>query len=132
MKERVFDKPRITSTVVIGIFLTIALISAILFVGVSWADVKAAADSAADSQDSAAGSAAAAGAVVLAGAIGIVMVILVYIGVVVDTAIILPFSIKNRKSTLKPVRIISYVFDGLIGATLLLSIIKLILFFAGV
>ena len=132
MKERVFDKPRIVSTVIIGIFLVIALIAAIMFVGVSWADVKAAADSAADSQDNAAGSAVAAGAVALAGALGIVLVILVYIGVAIDTIIILPFSIKNRKSTLKPVRIISYVFDGLIGATLLLSIIKLILFFAGV
>ena len=131
-KQRQFDKPRITSTIIIGVFLAIAMFFAFMFVGVSWAAVKEAADAAAESQEDAAGQVVGGAAVAFAGAIGIVLVMIVYFGVVIDTAIILPFSIKNRKSTLKPIRIISYVFDGLIGATLLLSIIKIILFFAGV
>ena len=132
VKERHYDKPRITSTIIIAIFLTIAMIIALLLVEVSWTAVKEAADAAKENADDAAGQVVGGAAVAFAGAIGVILVIIIYIGVVIDTAILLPFSIKNRKSTLKPIRIISYVFDGLIGATLLLSIVKLILFFAGV
>ena len=131
-KEIHYDKPRITSTVIIGIFLAIAMFFALLLVGVSWTAVKEAADAAKESGEDAASQVAGGAAVAFVGAIGVVLVMIVYIGVVIDTAIILPFSIKNRKSTLKPIRIISYVFDGLIGATLVLSIIKIILFIAGV
>ena len=99
-KERVFDKPRITSTVIIGIFLVLAMFFAILFVGTSWAAVKEAADSAAESQDDAAGQVVGATAVAFAGAIGMVLVIIVYFAVLIDTAIILPFSIKIRKTIL--------------------------------
>ena len=131
-KQRHYDKPRIPSTIIISIFLLLGMFFALLFVGTSWAAVKEAADAAAESQEDAAGQVVGGAAVAFAGAIGMVLVIIVYFGVVIDMGIILPFAIKNRKSTLKPVRIISYVLDGLIGATLLLSIIKIILFFAGV
>ena len=131
-KQRHFDKPRITSTVIIGIFLLIGMFLAIVLAGTSWAAVKEAADAAKESQEDAAGQVVGGAAVAFAGALGIVLVFIVYIGVTIDMAILLPFSIKNRKSKLKPIRIISYVFDGLIGATLLLSIIKMILFIAGV
>ena len=131
-REITYDKPRITSTIIIGVFLTIAMFFAILFAPVTWSAVKAAADAAKDSSEEVAGQVAGSAAVAFVGAIGMVLVIIVYIGVLIDTAIILPFSIKNRKSTLKPVRIISYVLDGLIGATLLFTVVKLILCFAGV
>ena len=127
-KERVFDKPRIPSTIIIGIFLAIGMFLALVFVGFTWKVVEEMVESAKNSSDEAAGQIAGAGAAALVGALGVVLIMIVYIGVTIAMSICLPFSIKNRKSTLKPVRIISYVFDGLIGATLLLSIIKIILF----
>ena len=127
-KERVFDKPRIASTVVIGIFLIIGMIFALSLVGITWAVIDQAVEDAKNSSDNAAGQIAGASAVALVAAIGIVLVMGIYIAVAIDMSILLPFAIKNRKSTLKPIRIISYVYDGLIGATLLLSIIKIILF----
>jgi len=127
-KERVFDKPRIPSTIIIGIFLAIGMFLALVFVGFTWKVVQEMVESAKNSSDEAAGQIAGAGAAALVGALGVALVMIVYISVTIAMSICLPFSIKNRKSTLKPVRIISYVFDGLIGATLLLSIIKIILF----
>ncbi len=132
MKERVFDKPRIASTIVIGIFLLIGMIIAISLSPVTWQAVKEAADEAKNSSDNAAGQVAGASAVAFAGALGIVLVMIIYGIVTIAMGICLPFAIKNRKSTLKPIRIISYVYDGLIGATLILCIVKLILFIAGV
>ena len=131
-KERVFDKPRIPSTIIIGVFLTIGMFLALMFVGFTWKVVDEMVESAKNSSDEAAGQIAGAGVAALVGALGIVLVMIVYFGVTIAMSICLPFSIKNRKSTLKPIRIISYVFDGLIGATLLLSIIKIILFFCKV
>ena len=126
-----YDKPRIPSTVIIGIFMTIALFLTIIILPFSWADVKAAVDSTAENSDSAAGAVAGGFAVALVGALGIALVIIVSIGNIINTAICLPFAIKNRKSTLKPIRIISYVYDAIIGSCLLINIIKLITLIAG-
>lgn len=128
MKERVFDKPRIVSTVILGIFVIAATILALSLVGVTWAQIDAAVENAKNSSDSAAGQVAGASAVAFAGALAIVFVFMIYIGVTISMLICLPFAIANRKSTLKPIRIISYVYDGVIGSVIILSIIKMLLF----
>lgn len=132
MKPVNYDKPRIASTIVLGVFLITSLILSILLIPVTWGAVKAAADAAKDNADSAEGAVVAGGVTAFALAIGMILVFLVYIGTLITSSICLPFAIKNRKSTLKPIRIISYVYDGLFGAVLVLSIVKLILSIAGV
>lgn len=122
MKERVFDKPRITSTVIISIFVLITLVPTIYLLPLSWAAIKAAADAAEKG----------GAAVVFAGAIVIIMAMIAEAAIIVANAICLPFSIANRKSTIPSVRILSYVIDGVSGALLITAIIKLILFICGI
>ena len=121
--EKTYDKPRITSTIVISIlFLATAAFTVPSLFAFSWKAINEATES------------GTAGDVFVAlfAAFGIVLY-LIYLGaVIVECAILLPFSISNRKSTLKPVRIISYVLDVLIGALILASIIKIILLASGV
>ena len=121
--EKTYDKPRITSTIVISIFfLATAAFTVPSLFSFSWKALNEATES------------GTAGDVFVAffAAFGIVLY-LIYLGaVIVECAILLPLSISNRKSTLKPVRIISYVLDVLIGALILASIIKIILLASGV
>ncbi len=127
-----YDKPRIPSTVVISVFVTIALFLTILILPISWADVQAAVDNTAENSENAAGAVVGGFAVALVMAIGMALVIIVSIANIITTGILLPFALNNRKSTLKPVRIMSYVLDGLVGAVLITNIVKLILVIAGV
>lgn len=121
--EKTYDKPRITSTIVISIFfLATAAFTVPSFFAFSWKALNEATD----------GGTAGDAVVAFFGAFGIVLYFLFLGAVVVECAILLPLSISNRKSTLKPVRILSYVLDGLIGAFLLASIIKIILLASGV
>ena len=55
----------------------------------------------------------------------------IFINAVVAAGICLIFSIKNRKSTLKAIRIINYVLDGGFAFVILASVTKIILFFLG-
>ena len=105
-KQKTYDKPRITSTVIISAFLLVTinlgLIPLCLFyLGVDFG-------------------------------FGTVFIIIIYYlyffgAVIAECIVMFPFSILNRKSTLKPVRIVSYVLDGLIIAMFVISIIKIIL-----
>ena len=131
MKPVTYDKKRIVSTVIIGIFVLLALFVALSCAPLTWAALKEAAEQQKE-QGSGAEQVAVVGALALVLALGMALAIVAYFGVIITCGICLPFAIMNRRSTLKPVRIISYVYDGLIGALLLLSIIKLILIFAGV
>lgn len=73
--------------------------------------------------------------VVAIGGLGMIVASIVFltlfINATISAGICLIFSIRNRKSCLKPIRIINYVLDGgfvfVIGA----SVIKIILFFCG-
>ena len=132
MKEIQQDKPRITSTVIIGVFLALFLVFTILLIPVSWSAVNAMIEESKQAAESAAEQAAEAGVIALVAAIGIILVIILEFGILIGNAICLPFAIKNRRSTLKPVRVISYVYDGLIGAMMLTATVKIILLFAGV
>lgn len=132
MKQITYDKPRIVSTIILGVILTLLTILALLFVGVTWADIDAAAKSASEGAESPEGGVVAGIASAFALSLVIVLIIMVYIGVIIGCGICSIFTIKNRKSTLKPIRIISYVMDGIAGSVALLSIVKIILYFCGV
>ena len=133
MKPIEYDKPRIVSTVIIFLFLGLSIFFTAIVYPLTWSAIKAAVDEAGSSNsDSAAGAVTAASAVAFLGAFAIVFVFIVDIGVIITNLILLPFAIKNRKSTLKPVRIISYVQDGLIGLTLIAAILKIVLLIVGV
>ena len=124
MKE--YDKPRIASTIVISVFATIALVITLLTLPINWEMVKEAVDNTADNADNAAGAVAGGFVIALFGALAVVLTIALNIANVISMSICLPFSLKNRKSTLKPIRIISYVLDGVTGLILLANIVRVI------
>ena len=134
MEEKIvqYDKKRITSTIIIGVIISICLALTIVLLPISWHAIQEAIEESKNSQSSAAGQAASAGALALVAAVGVVLIVLLEIGILIANGICLPFAIKNRRSTLKPIRIISFIYDGLIGAMMLTATIKIILLFAGV
>lgn len=127
-----YDKPRIASTIIIGIILTACIFFTVLFYGVFWSTVTTTAESGSEAETSVAGQIVAAGAVAFAMGFLIILIILLYAAIVAVNGVLFLFSFKNRNSTLKPVRIISYVMDGLIVSTSLAAVVKLILFIVGV
>ena len=127
-----YDKPRIASTIVVGVILSFLLFLTILFVPVSWAAVKEAVDESASNADSAAGSIAAASVIAIFAGVGVAIVFIIYILIFIADGICFIFTFKNRCSTLKAIRIISYVMDGLIGLTATTAVVKIILLACGV
>ncbi len=115
------DKPRITSTVIISIFLLINIILTCSLFMIGFKSIKAEE-----------GQEAGIIFVALFAGVGIVFVLLIYAAIVVSSGVCLAFSVANRKSTLKPVRIISYCYDGLLAAVIVTSIIKIILTAIGI
>ena len=126
------DKKRIASTVILGVVLVISLIFTFIFIGTSWADLKAIVDSSSSSQETASGQVASAFAVALAGSIWIIFIVGIYFAILISGLICLPFSIRNVKSTLLGIRIVSFIYDGLFAFTITASIVKIILFFLGI
>ncbi len=133
MKPVTYDKKRITSTVILGIFLAISIFFTLLFIGLTWAQLNEAMEAAKEQSqgEDVGGQIAVGGVLALTFGIVIAVAIVVYIALIINDSIFLIFSIKNRKSTLKAVRIISYVYDGLFATIIVISIIKLILFLCG-
>ena len=127
MKQIEYDKPRIASTIVLGILLTIFLVFTFLLIGTSWAQLSAAIEESESNADSAGGQVAVAFVLALFGALAMVLVIVVYVLLLIGNGICLIFTLKNRQSTLKPVRIISYVYDGLIGVMMIVAIVKIVM-----
>ena len=128
------NKKRIVSTVIIGIFLAISIyFVVILFTFNLKENLQRLSDSATERADGQPGAVVAVGfAAGLAGATLIIMAYLFAIAPLINSSICIIFSIKNRKSCLKPVRIINYVYDGLLGFIIIFTIIKIILFATGV
>ena len=124
--ENYYDKPRKASSIVISIFITIAFVLTMIILPFDWNDVKDAVDNTAEGADSAAGAIAGGFVIALFGALAIVLVIVVAVANAINAAICLPFAIKNRRSTLKGIRIYSYVLDGVVGLVLLINLIKAI------
>lgn len=52
--------------------------------------------------------------------------------VLINSIISLIFSIKNRKSTSKPIRIINYSYDIVLGLFIIFAITKIVIFSAGI
>ena len=115
-----YDKKRITSTIILGIILTILIILTIIFLPTSLSALQ----EEASEQESAAGSIA----LIFVGVIGLVLIFFFQIAINVVSGICLIFSIKNRQSTLKPIRIISYVMDALFFAVNITTLVKIIIF----
>ena len=126
------NKKRIVSTVFLGLFLIACITILVVFFPVSWKMINEAVEQSKNNTDSVTGEVVSASAVAFAGALTIVFVF-IFIGIdAIVSAICLPFSIRNRKSVLKPIRIISYIYIGLFSTTLIMSIIKIILLICGV
>ena len=110
-----YDKPRLMSTIILGILLIPSLAFSIILAPVTVHALTA-----------------EGGWAIIGAVFGLVLIIMLEIALTVVNALGLLFSVLNRKSTLKPVRIVSYVMDGLFGAMTLLAIIKIILLAVGV
>ena len=120
-KDIEFDKPRITSTIIIGIFMAATIILIGTLYPVSWKALTDAVNG-------------EAGAVFIAffGALAIVLVMGLIIVSAVVQIILLLFSIANRKSTIKGIIITSFVFDGLLSASIIAAVVKVILLACGI
>ena len=116
-----YDKPRTTSTVIIGVFLLINIVLAIMLYPVWWSTIKI------SETDP-----AAAPFIALFAGLGVVFVLLIFVAIAVVSLILFFFSLNNRKSTLKQIRITSIVFDSLLGALFVASVIKIILLAVGI
>ncbi len=116
-----YDKPRVTSTVIIGIFLVINAILAIALYPVWWSSIKVAEEDP-----------AAAPFVALFAGLGVVMILFIYVAIAAVSLVLFLFSLNNRKSTLKSIRITAIVMDSLLGAMLVASVVKIILLAVGI
>ena len=72
--------------------------------------------------------------------IGVALIVVMLIIVVFVTSIAsfliagisLPFSIRNRKATITPIRVLSFVYDGVSGVIILFAILRIVLLYLGV
>ena len=128
-----YDKPRIASTIILGIFLLVLIGITIPLLPVSWAQLNSAVESAQNSNEGdPAGQVVGGAAAAFVLSIALVLVIGVEIVIFLVNGLGFLFAFKNRMSTLKPIRIISYVYDGLFIALGLTALIKFILLLCGV
>ena len=80
-----------------------------------------------NNSDNAAGAVAASFVIAIFLGLGVALAIVAYAVILLGAGLCLIFTIKNRKSTLLPIRIISFVYDGLAGAIVVLAIVKILL-----
>ncbi len=124
-------KKRIVSTVILSIILTILLIFVLpnltLNLHESFENMKS------DTSIEEYGPMAVL--VVAIAAIGMVFAIAIYCilfaAAAIASGVCLIFTIRNRKSCLKPIRIINYVLDGGFAFVIVASVTKIILFLCG-
>lgn len=119
-------KKRITSTVILSIIIIICLVAFIALLPVNIQDVL---NSANDGSGDASEQVAKGFALAFVAIILVVIILPVYILEILINGICLIFTIKNRKSPIKAVRIINYVLDGLCASMIIGSGIKLLIFF---
>ena len=117
---------RLPSTIVIGILLGVALLLLSIAYLINVQEVIREQNA---NQDSTLGE-----------GIGVALIVVMLIIVVFVTSISsfliagisLPFSIKNRKATITPIRVLSFVYDGVSGVIILFAILRIVLLYLGV
>lgn len=130
MKEKT-PKSRIISTIILTLFVIGCVYFTIVFLPVSWSSVKEAVENTEVDGSDPSGQVVATGAVAFAAGLGMIMVFLIECIVAFFSGVCLPFSIRNIKSSLKPIRIISIIYTALLGFSFITSAVKIILFFVG-
>lgn len=124
-------KKRIVSTIILSVILTILLIFVIpnltLNLHKSFENIKS---------DASLGEYGPMAILVVAvGAIGMIFAIaifcILFAAAAITSGVCLIFTVRNRKSCLKPIRIINYVLDGGFAFVIIASVTKIILFLCG-
>lgn len=127
------NKQGLASSIVISVFVTIILF---LIIFLAFSSFKEAMNEFVESgQEATKGDAGASFAMVFAAMFaGLALILMFFIPmafILVTSIILLPISIRNRKVETKWIRILSYVFDGFLGFSILFVIAKFILIRVG-
>ena len=132
VNEKYDTKSHLTSTIIIGVFLLIMLVLTLLILPL---DLKAL-QNVSISAESGGGDSSSAGEqlgkafalifVVLMGALAIYLLNAFLIVFNIACGIMLPFTIKNRRSPIKAIRIVNYCYLGVEGFIIISSVIKVI------
>lgn len=133
LKNKIANK-RITSTIVIGIFLLISILFVIWLIPFNLKERYSA------YVESVQNSPKVEGEMILvlnlvAGIGALALLFAAYVPALlslINSAVSLIFSIKNRKSSIKCIRIINYIYDVLLIGIIIFAIIKIILFWTGI
>ena len=122
-KEKV---QRLPSTIVIGILLGVALLllSLAYLINVQEVIIEQNAN-----QDSTLGEGIGVALIVV---MLIIAIFMTSISSFLIAGISLPFSIRNRKATITPIRVLSFVYDGVSGVIILFAILRIVLLYLGV
>ena len=124
----------LASSIVISIFLTIILLMVLFLATNSFHEtVESFTESASEQTEDNPGVGIALVFVALFAGVAIILLFLIpMVFILVSSSILLPISIRNRKSDAKWIRILSYVFDGLLASCILFDIFKFILIRIGI
>ena len=117
---------RLPSTIVIGILLGVALTLLDIAYFIDIQDIIKQHNS---SPDSSLGEGIGAAVIVT---LMVIVLFILCVSSFLISSITLPFSICNRKASLKAIRIINIIYDILSGVIILLSILRIILLYLGV
>ena len=124
----------LTSSIFISIFLTIMLLMVFFLATTSFKEtMDSFTKSAQEQTEENPGAYMALTVGVIAVGMALIIVFIVPMAfILVTSSILLPVSIKNRKSDTKWIRILSYVFDGLLASCIIFDVVKFILIRIGI
>lgn len=124
----------LASSIVISIFLTIMLLMILFLATTSFKEtIDSFTESTKEQTEENPGAYMAITVGVIAVGMALIIVFIVPMAfILVTSSILLPVSIKNRKSDTKWIRILSYVFDGLLASCIIFDVVKFILIRIGI
>lgn len=114
---------RLPSTIVIGILLGVALLLLSIAYLINVQEVIREQNA---NQDSTLGEGIGVALIVV---VLIIAIFVTSISSFLIAGISLPFSIKNRKATITPIRVLSFVYDGVSGVIILFAILRIVLLY---
>lgn len=117
---------RLPSTIVIGILLGLALLLLSIAYLINVQEVIREQNA---NQDSTLGEGIGVALIVV---MLIIAIFVTSISSFLIAGISLPFSIRNRKATITPIRVFSFVYDGVSGVIILFAILRIVLLYLGV